>query len=286
MRRSFMLMLFAAGLCVPALAFGQGGEGEQPEQKVPEEAAAEGDTSPTEGEAPPAEGDGAATEGDDGPKVGPGGRPLREDYPGTEEAMRESMETDRIEGVASGEKSSKEVYDLRVKELETRIDDLKDRVFRSKSRIVLLKETLLGNKLAGSKALIVHKDELGRSFRLKRMTYRLDGNPIRNEMDRDGSLAEKETIELFNGAIGPGTHNLIVQLEYQGNSAVFNYFEGYTFKLEKACKFSIEEGMATLVDVVVFKKGGANTSIEERPALRCDISKTEIAISEERGADK
>merc|ERR1712000_620024 len=108
-----------------------------------EEAPAEGGEAPAEGGEAPAEGVEGGVEGgapaDGGPKVGPGGREMRTDYPGTEESLRERMETDRIQGVASGDVSSQEVYDLRVKELETRIDDLKDKVFRSKSRIVLLK---------------------------------------------------------------------------------------------------------------------------------------------------
>lgn len=205
---------------------------------------------------------------------------MRTDYPGTEESLRERMETDRIQGVASGDVSSQEVYDLRVKELETRIDDLKDKVFRSKSRIVLLKETLLGNKIAGSKALIVQKNELGRRFKIKRMTYLLDGNVLRNEIDRDGSLSEKEQIELLNGAIGPGTHKLVVKIEFQGNAAVFGYFEGYDFTLERQCKFTVEEGMATLIDVVAYRDGGATKEVEKSPKIRCDISKTQVMPDE------
>ncbi len=210
------------------------------------------------------------------PKIGPGGRELRTDYPGTEEALRERMETDRIKGVASGEVSSKEVYDLRVKELETRIDDLKDQVFRSKSRIVLLKETLLGNKLSGSKAIIVQKSDLGKSFKLKRLTMILNGSTIRNEMDRDGSLADKEMIEILNGSLSPGTHNLEIILEYQGSAAVFNYFEGYTTQLKKACRFTVEEGMVTILDVVSFKDGNVTKRADQAAALKCEESKTPI----------
>ncbi|MFU8806709.1 MAG: hypothetical protein ACNA8W_23070, partial [Bradymonadaceae bacterium] len=84
--------------------------------------------------------------------IGPGGTPLRTDYPGTEASLQPRMDTDRIEGLEFGEGGSAEAYDLRVKELETKIDDLKEKVFRSKSRIVLLKETVLSGNLAGSRA--------------------------------------------------------------------------------------------------------------------------------------
>ena len=302
-RDSVMMLLVLAGFCLPvsAVAQGEGAEaggeeapaegGEAPAEEAGEEAPAEGEEAPAEGGEAPAEGGEAPAEGveggveggapaDGGPKVGPGGREMRTDYPGTEESLRERMETDRIQGVASGDVSSQEVYDLRVKELETRIDDLKDKVFRSKSRIVLLKETLLGNKIAGSKALIVQKNELGRRFKIKRMTYLLDGNVLRNEIDRDGSFSEKEQIELLNGAIGPGTHKLVVKIEFQGNAAVFGYFEGYDFTLERQCKFTVEEGMATLIDVVAYREGGATKEVEKSPKIRCDISKTQVMPDE------
>lgn len=209
------------------------------------------------------------------PVIGPGGRPLRTDYPGTEESLRERMETDRIQGIASGDSSSKEVYDLRVQELETRISDLKDQVFRSKSRIVLLKETLTGNKLAGSKVIITQKSEL-KSFKLKKMIVQLDGTTVRQELDRDGSLSDKESIEIYNGPLGPGTHSVVMQLEYQGVGKVFNYFDGYTTPLQKECKFTVEEGMVTAIDLVAYKEGNATTRSDQAAALKCDIQKSTL----------
>ena len=209
-------------------------------------------------------------------ETGPGGKPLRQDYPGTEESLKARMETDRLKGVAEGDVSSKEVYDMRVRELETRIDDLKDKVFRSKSRIVLLRETVLGNRVAGSKAKIQHKGELGSQFKLRRVTYMLDNNPIRMESDEGGNLSERTDFNVFDGAIGPGTHDLVVQLEYQGNNMVFGYFEGYTIALNERCQFTVDEGMATMVDVVVFKKDDVTLSVEKKPTLRCDVTKLDL----------
>lgn len=288
LRRSWLGMIFGLiTLGMPGVVLAQ--ESEPAEEEVSEELseeegadeapAAEEGAEEEEGAADTAEpmaGEPAA----EGGKVGPGGRPLRTDYPGTDEALRERMETDRIQGVAKGDVSSTEVYDLRVKELETRIDDLKDKVFRSKSRIVLLKETLLGDKVAGSKALITQKNELGRRFTIKRITYMLDGNVLRNELDRDGSLSEKKELELLSGAIGPGTHKLVAKIEFQGNAAVFGYFEGYEFELERQCRFTVEEGAVTVVDVVAFRGGGVNTSVDKSPELRCDISKADITADD------
>ena len=222
------------------------------------------------------------------PQLGPGGRELRADYPGMDEAMRARMEVEGLQGLDSPDRAPKEVYDLRVRELETRIDDLKSKVFRSKSRIVLLRETLLGGKTAASRAVITHKDELGKGFKLSRAMYRLDGNTLLNELDREGSLSEKETIELYNGSIGPGTHNLTVVLQYRGNSSMFSYFQGYDFELKKACKFTVEQGKTTTVNVIVYEGGNATTQVQDRPDMRCEATVTEIRAEEllkEQGKD-
>ena len=108
-------------------------------------------------------------------------------------------------------------YEIRVKELEEKTNDLKEKIFRSKSRLVLLKETVLRGKIAGSKAVLVHKNEMGSSFKLEQAIYSLDGNQIYNKRDQDGDLADKETLELFNGAIVPGKHNVSVMLVFRGN---------------------------------------------------------------------
>ena len=304
MRRSLMMVFLVAGLLAPAHAFAQdgaegAGEGEPAETGEPAatEPAAEGEPAadaptedaPAEGDAPaeeaPKEGEPAAEE-DTGPKIGPGGRELRADYPGTEEAMKESMETDKIQGVASDDSAGSQAYDLRVKELETRIDDLKDKVFRSKSRIVLLKETLLGNKLGGSGAVVSLQNDMGNKFELVRLAFVIDGKSTERRADRDGSLSTQENIEFFNGAMGPGPHELLVQLEYKGKSSVFSYFNNYTFTLQQRCKFSVDEGMQTKVDLVAFRGGDITTPVDKRPELRCDVAKAPAIAENTAPAEK
>lgn len=289
--------MLAALVMMPALSMAQEpteAPVEEPEPKQPEAAptdAAPTDAAPTDAaptDAAPADGQPAApTDGqttptadgqpaNNGPVIGPGGRELRSDYPGVDEAMKGRMDVEGLQGLDTGDKAPKEVYDLRVRELETRIDDLKAKVFRSKSRIVLLRETLLGGKTAASRAVIAHKDELGNAYKLRRALYRLDGNTLLNELDREGSLSEKETLDLYTGSIGPGTHNLTVYLEYQGNSSMFSYFQGYDFTLKKSCKFTVEQGKTSTVNVIVYEKGDATTQAQDRPDVRCESTVAEI----------
>ena len=275
--------LLFVGLCAsfflstPAFAQDEAGEGEPAGEPAAEAGPADADAAPAaagEGEgdaAAPAAGDApAAKEGE----LGPGGRELRTDYPGTPESKQANMETARLGG---GDRGDEQTYDLRVRELETRIDDLKDRVFRSKSRIVLLRETLLGGKLAGSAAIIRHADELGSGFKLVRATYVLNGKSIYNKFDEDkGLLPDNRELEIFNGAMSPSSHFLDVTLVYKGDSAILPYFKGYTFTLSDRCPFEVEQGLTTVVDIVPFEGGDVTTSVEDRPRLKCKVTKTTI----------
>ena len=44
--------------------------------------------------------------------------------------------------------------------------------------------------------------------------------------------------------------------------------------------------MATLGDVVSYEKGSAATSIEDRPALKCEITKGDVSIAGDEKVDE
>ena len=173
---------------------------------------------------------------------------------------------------AGGAEAGKASYDLRVKELEEKVNDFKEKVFRSKSRLVLLKETVLRGSISGSKAILVHSNEMGSAFELEQAIYSLDGNQIYNKRDQEGDLADKEEFEIFNGAIVPGNHNISVLLVYRGNGfGVFSYLQGYKFTIQSSYTFTAEEGKMTEIKIVGYEKGNVTTSLEDRPDVRYEI---------------
>src|SRR6185436_12666944 len=48
---------------------------------------------------------------------------------------------------------------IKLRGLEERVNDLKERIFRSKARLILLRETVLNGVISGAKAVIVHRNE-------------------------------------------------------------------------------------------------------------------------------
>jgi hypothetical protein len=159
-------------------------------------------------------------------------------------------------------------YTVRLRHLERSVSELKEQVFRTKARLQLLKETVLGGVIGASRAVIRHRNEMGSTFRLVKVVYALDGVQIFSKADDSGRLSEMKEFDIYNGAIQPGSHTISVQLKYLGHGfGVFSYLKGYNFNVRSSHTFVAAEGRATQVAVVGFEKGGALTNMEDKPAL-------------------
>ncbi len=160
-------------------------------------------------------------------------------------------------------------YAVRLRDLEQRINELKEQIFRSKARLSLLAETVLEGVVGGGQAVIIHENRMSQSYKLVRVVYALDGAPIFSKADEEGSLGEQEEFEVYNGSIVPGEHTITVNLEYRGHGyGVFAYLKGYRFKVRSTYTFAVPEGRVSTLHVVGYEKGGPTTPLEERPAVR------------------
>ena len=169
--------------------------------------------------------------------------------------------------------TSDEAFQTRVKTLEEQVVDLKEKIYRTKARLLLLQETVLGGDLSsGARAVLVHKNDMGGSFALESVAYALDGAPILTRTDKDGDLSKRPEFEIFNGRIVPGQHQIAVRLVYRGRGfGVFSYLEGYKFTVSSSYTFTAEPGKVTTVKVVGYEKGGITTELKDRPAVRYDV---------------
>lgn len=175
---------------------------------------------------------------------------------------------------AAPAQTADEAFTTRVKTLEEQVVDLKEKIFRTKARLLLLQETVLGGDLSsGARAVLFHRNEMGAQFVLESVAYALDGAPIFTKVDDTGELDKREEFEIFNGRIVPGNHQIAVRMVYRGHGyGIFSYLEGYKFKLQSNQTFNAEAGKVTTVKVVGFEKGGITADIKEKPAIRYDIS--------------
>lgn len=172
-------------------------------------------------------------------------------------------------------------YAVRLRDLEQRINELKEQIFRSKARLSLLAETVLQGVVAGAQTAIVHENKMSASYKLVKAVYALDGAPIFNRSDEEGALGDRNEFDVYNGSIVPGEHTLTVNLEYRGHGyGIFSYLKGYRFKVRSSYTFSAPEGKAVHLRVVAYEKGGPTAPLEERPAVRYQERVLETAAPE------
>jgi hypothetical protein len=174
-------------------------------------------------------------------------------------------ETTAAPGAASADQGA---YTVRLRGLEKNVNELKEQIFRTKARLNLLKETVLGGVIGASRAIIHHKNEMGSSFRLVKAAYALDGVQIYAKADDSGALAEMGDFDVYNGAIQPGSHTLSVALTYQGNGfGVFSYLKGYKFNVKSSHTFVAGDSKTTNITVVGYEKGNITTQLSDKPAV-------------------
>lgn len=215
---------------------------------------------------PPATGQAIPPEGLPGTK--PAEQPTDPATDGAGESEEDLFQTtDTPEGVDSSKRES-EIYGARIDGLQGDVDDLKERIFRSKARLSVLKETVLHGVLAGSKVVIVHRNLMGSQFRLTKVAVILDGAQIYARTDDSGTLDQEDELTVLDGNIVPGPHTITVELTYQGQGfGVFSYLNGYTFTARGSHNFTAPENGALRLMSSGFEKGNLTTEMKDRPAV-------------------
>ncbi len=159
-------------------------------------------------------------------------------------------------------------YTVRLRDLEARVDELKDQIRRSHTRLALLSDTIMSNGAAGSRAEVTFHNEMSSAYRLIRALFVLDGAVQYNRQDDSGALADQKDIPIYSGSISPGDHSMQAKLTFQGNGfGVFTYLRGYKFDIQSSHSFTAVEGKTLALTATAFEKGGVTTPLNERPAM-------------------
>jgi hypothetical protein len=201
-----------------------------------------------------------------------------EGEPGAESpaAANEGEDADPAPASASATKDANELqtgeeeYDIRIRGLESKVNELKERIFRSKAKLELLTEAVTEGGLGqGAMAVIVHRNDMGSNLLLREVNYFLDGAPVWQENDQnDPDLNSKRNHVVFEGNLVEGSHTLTVQMRYQGDGSVFSYLDGYSFNLRSSHTFSTEPGKVITLESIGYEQGNFTTEFKDRPQLK------------------
>jgi hypothetical protein len=158
---------------------------------------------------------------------------------------------------------------VRLRDLESQINELKEQIRRSHTRLSLLSDTILSGGVGGARAEVRFTNDMSSAFKLTRALFVLDGAVQYNKQDDTGALAEQKQIPIFSGSVPPGDHTLQVLLQLRGHGyGVFSYLRGYRFDVKSSHSFTVSEGKTIDLEAIAWEKGGVTTPLEQRPAVR------------------
>jgi hypothetical protein len=178
-------------------------------------------------------------------------------------------------------------YAVKLRDLEARVDDLKDQIRRSHTRLSLLSDTILSGGVGGSRAEVAFKNELSGAYKLVRALVLIDGAVQYQRQDETGALADQKDIPIFTGAVPAGDHTVQFVLDLQGSgSGVFSYMRGYKFQVKQSHAFTAVEGKSIALTATIYEKGGVTTPFEQRPTIEWQEKAASISATAAVGATK
>lgn len=165
-----------------------------------------------------------------------------------------------------------DVYNLKLHGIEERVNGLKEEVFRSKARLLLLRETVLHGVVSGAKGILYHINELGAEYAIESVTYFLDGLKIYSRTDNTGELARKTEFKIYEGNLTPGNHQVNANVVLHGNGfGIFSYLNSYTLKVQGSYSFIAQEGKVTRLKIIIYERGGLRQDFTDRPYFRYEV---------------
>lgn len=173
------------------------------------------------------------------------------------------------DAAAAGTAMDGETYRVRLRDLEQRVDELKEQIRRSHTRLSLLSDTILSGASGGARAEIEFINDLSGAWHVVEAVFVLDGAVQYKKADDTGVLAKQKRIPIFSGSIPTGDHTLQVLLKLKGHGfGVFSYLRGMEANLTTDHSFTITGGKVIELDVTAWEKGGPTTPVEQQPDIR------------------
>lgn len=187
---------------------------------------------------------------------------------GSEETTTGEGESDA--GLEPGQSDTETVVEKMTPEkmeaYEKDLELLRERIFKSKSRLMQLYEQLkLGNvSIVGISVL--HTHQVGSTFKLESITYTLDGFEVYHAVnDRENSLEKLTDKPVYEGSLLPGDHLVVVDMVFRGKGyGIFSYLNQYLFKVKSRYSFNVVEGDVVSLKVTSYDKGSFLTPLKER----------------------
>jgi hypothetical protein len=160
--------------------------------------------------------------------------------------------------------------------VEQQVNELKERVFRSKATLQLLRELVLEGSGVGTRLVLLHEEKLASSYVIESVQIFLDGKTVYARSVSDGEI-ESEEIKVLERSLPAGSHEIMVNYTMRGNGyGVFSYLNDYKFRLQSTYEVEIPEGKKQVVKIELDEKGGMVKRYTKRPSVSYELRSEEI----------
>jgi len=174
------------------------------------------------------------------------------------------------EDEVAADAAARSQYNRELRTVEEEVSRLKERVFRSKATLQLLKELVIEGATIGSRVVIWHINKIGPAYTMESIQYFLDGKNVFTRVDPGGSLDQLRELKLHEQAIPPGSHSLQVHAVLRGSGlGIFTYLKTYSFKVHSSYTFQVEDGKQTTVRVIANERPGH--TFVDKPGIEYDM---------------
>jgi hypothetical protein len=178
--------------------------------------------------------------------------------------------TAEVDTTSATETAEAAEFSRELRTVEEDVSDLKERVFRSKATLKLLKELLVDASATGSRIVLWHVNKLGGGYSMESVQYFLDGKSVFSKVDPGGTLDTEREIKVHEQSAAAGPHSLQVNMVLRGKGyKVFSYLRTYQFKVQSSYAFQVEEGRLSLLRVIADSHGALKNFVE-RPTIQYD----------------
>lgn len=160
-------------------------------------------------------------------------------------------------------------FRVRLRELEQRVEELKEQIRRSHTRLSLLSETVLSGGQSGGRLEIRFENELSAAWHIVEITVVFDGAVQYKRSDESGLISSQKSTPIFSGAVPAGDHTVQVLLKLRGHGfGIFSYLRGIEATVRQDHSFSLTSGQDIEVIAIGWESGGPTTPAEKRPDVR------------------
>ncbi len=162
------------------------------------------------------------------------------------------------------------VTDQELQQLEEKINQLRNQILDTKSKIMELGDRISQGFISGTKLKLVFTNGMGGTFVPVKVVVKLDGYPI-YQASNVKKLANADKMEIFAASILPENHRLDVDLIVRGKGyGIFTYMESVKLEVSATYYFSAPRGKTLTINIIPADKGSIY-QLKDRPTIKFEI---------------